>query len=107
MRIEQALVMGARPLLCRGREFPRVPLGAGGWRIEVENRITSKLRINIFSTTPGPIGGEALMPKFVEINDDTSPLIIAGPVVVSIEIYEPGRENYINVRACSQNGSGS
>lgn len=97
--IRHALILGARPVLTKGRAFPRVPLGPGGWRIDVENRQTSKIRLTIEAHVNGTQGGTATVPRIVEINDDSSPLLVQGPVAIYAEIYEAGREEFINVRA--------
>lgn len=103
--MRQALIVGARPMFVKGRTFPKVPLGAGGWRIEVENRKDSKVRLTIYRQIAGDASGMFDVPSVVEINDDNAPKLIDGPVTISAEIYEAGREPFINVFAVALNGA--
>lgn len=103
--MRQAIIVGARPLFVKGKPFPKVPLGAGGWRIEIENRKDSKVRLTILRRVAGDASGAFEVPSVVEINNDREPYLVTGPVTVSAEIYDPGREEYINVFAVALNGT--
>lgn len=97
--MRQALIVGARPLFVKGKPFPKVPLGAGGWRIEVENRKDSKVRLTITREVAGDHSGSFKVPSVVEINNDQQPYLVQGPVAISAEIYEAGKEEFLNVFA--------
>lgn len=103
--MRMALIVGAKPMFAKGKTFPKVPLGAGGWRIEMENRKDSKVRVTIHRRITGDASGAFTVPSVAEIGDRDSHFIFDGPAEVSAEIMEAGRENYINVYAVAMNGA--
>lgn len=103
--MRMALIVGARPLFAKGKPFPKVPLGSGGWRIEMENRKESKVRVTIHRRIAGDASGEFIVPSVAEIGDGDRRFIFDGPVEVSAEITEAGKEDFINVYAVSMNGA--
>lgn len=103
--MRMAILVGARPIFVRGRVSARVPLEEGGWRLKVENQETSKVRIIIESRVDRP-NGTYLVPRVVEITAETKEeLIFSGPVQVSAEVFEAGKEHCINIFAEAINGS--
>lgn len=102
--MRQSLIVGARPGYTHGKPFPRVPLGGGNWRIEIENRIETRIRLTVWKRTPAEHGGEFTVPSIAEIPFEDNRLFLQGPCVVSAEIFESGKESYISVFAYPMNG---
>jgi hypothetical protein len=101
--MRMALIVGARPMFTKGKQFPKVPLGAGSWRIETENRKDSKVRITVFRRIDGDASGAFTVPSVAELGDGH--YIFSGPAEVSAEIMEAGKESFINVFAVQMNGA--
>jgi hypothetical protein len=103
--MRQSLIVGARPAFTRGKPFPRVPLGPGNWRIEVENRVQSRISLTIYKRVQAGDGnGEFTVPNVAEIPLEDNRLFLQGPCVISAEIIESGRESYVSVFAYPMNG---
>lgn len=96
--MRQGLIIGARPRFTKGKPFPRVPLGVGGWRIEAENHVTTKIRLTIHKPTPVD-NGTAHIPSVAEIPSAPNHILVEGPAYVSAEIIEAGSESYVSVYA--------
>lgn len=97
--MRQALILGARPLFSSDKVFPKVPLGEGGWKIEMENVEDSKIRITILKKTPASLNGTFIVPSIVEMTKGSDVPLVEGPAVVSAEVIEAGREDHIRVFA--------
>lgn len=96
--MRQALILGARPLFSCGKPFPKVPLGEGGWKIEMENVDDSKVRITILKKSAAS-NGTFMVPSVVEMTKDSDVPLVEGPAIVSAEVMEAGREDHIRVFA--------
>lgn len=91
--MRQALLVGARPLIVRGKQFPKVPLDAGGWKIMLENFVQSKV---ILHTSHPPVPEESVVEV---VNEPDKVLILQGPITVSAEITGTGDEDFVSVYA--------
>lgn len=99
--MRQAIILGVRPLMARNRKFGKIPLLSGGWRIQCENvSPETKLRLTLESRVPGEHG------TFVKpsVYEGESFPTFTGPVDVTLEILEAGKEQYINVFAVAHDG---
>lgn len=96
--MRQSLIVGARPAFTKGRQFPRVPLEQGSWKIEAENVTETKIQLTIYTPTPVN-GGTAMLPKVVEMPPAPEVYLISGPVEVSAEIIHAGRESHVSLFA--------
>lgn len=103
--MRQALIAGARPRFVKGKPFPKVPLESGTWRIDVENQVSSKIRLTVERSVAGQ-EGTFTVPSVYELGGDSVKLI-DGPVVAFAEVYEAGTEPHISVYATRMNGSKS
>jgi len=101
--MRQSLIVGARPAFTRGKPFPHVPLGAGNWRVEVENRKESRISLTIYKRVEVE-HGEASFPSVAEIPLGDDRMFLQGPCVISAEITHSGRESYVSVFAYPLNG---
>lgn len=98
--MRQALILGGVPRLNILKVFPRVPLGPGNWRIDVEHRVDTVLSLLRYTRValPESVGQRE------KIETDSAGLdgkVIAGPIEVAIEIKTAGDESFINVFATS------
>lgn len=101
--MRQSLIVGARPAFTRNKPFPRVPLGHGNWRLEIENRKESRVHVTIYSRVQVE-HGEASLPRVAEIPLGEDRLFLQGPCIVSAEIVESGTESFISIFAYPMNG---
>jgi len=99
--MRQSLIVGARPMFVKGRQFPRVPLEKGSWKIESENVNESKIRLTIYTPTPVD-GGVMMIPKVVEMPPLPDAFLVLGPVEISAEIVHAGREAHVSLFAYPQ-----
>lgn len=97
--MRQALVLGGVPRLSVGKTFPRVPLGPGNWRVEVEHLVATVLQLTLYKRVIGTEGGEYVIPSVVE--KDVHGHVVEGPVDLVVAIVTPGEESSINVFAVS------
>lgn len=97
--MRQGILIGVRPKYTEGKLFPRIPLGAGSWRIVTEFCKDTKLRFTIYDKVTTGTGGVATVPRLAEVPDEPSFLTILGPAEISAEIIKAGNEEFINVYA--------
>lgn len=97
--MRQALVLGGVPRLTEGREYPRVPLGPGNWRLDVENLDASVLRLYFYKRVPGAHGGVFNVPSVKEGNLNGH--VLEGPGDAMVVIHQASSESSINVFATS------
>lgn len=96
--MRQALILGGVPRLNEGREFPRVPLGPGNWRIEVEGRVGTALRLTTYKRVPGNHGTYEA-PAVYDV--DVHGKVLEGPIDACMSIITAGSEPSINAFAVS------
>lgn len=96
--MRQALMIGVRPSTSVGMAYPRVPLplGPGDWAFVTENLKDTKVRI----THERSVATESGITKVKGVCE-SPPCRITGPISVTVEIIEPGNEDFINVLAVS------